>query len=112
LPAFLQTEGKKPAFYQNLKKGKWKMENATKKQHHGGSPEDRRLRTMLEIFNKHPRGLTTLDIDLELANRGVRNMAISTTIADLRKNGLPISKAKYLGRSGLGMKIYSYRMEG
>jgi hypothetical protein len=92
-------------------KGKWKMENVIQKKHHGGSPEDRRLSSMLDVLKQYPEGLTTLQIDNALQNRGVRNVAISTTISDLRKNGIPISKAQFVRTSENGMKIYFYKME-
>lgn len=40
------------------------------------------------------------------------DMAPATTISDLRKAGVPIPPAEYLGKSATGRKMYLYRLYG
>jgi hypothetical protein len=39
------------------------------------------------------------------------SMATATDLSELRKNGIPVSPAKYGGKSETGAKIYLYRIE-
>ena len=80
-----------------------------RKNHHGGNIDNGRLRPLVEIFDKVNGSITTLEIDEALRKRGVYNMAVSTSISDLRKNGYPVSRAVFAGKSTLGAKVYSYR---
>jgi hypothetical protein len=39
------------------------------------------------------------------------SMATATDLSELRKNNIPVSPARYAGKSETGAKIYMYRIE-
>lgn len=75
--------------------------------HHGGTVgASKRLDKMLDALRKHGQ-LTSLQ--LQQITGGV---AVGSTIADLRKAGIPIPPAEYIGKTQEGRKIYLYRVYG
>jgi len=85
------------------------LESIFGKRHHGGSLDGGRLKILRELLDDHPKGITTMAIDRELRKRGEYNMAISTAISDLRKNGYPVEPAKLTGATAKGRRVYLYR---
>jgi hypothetical protein len=76
-----------------------------------GRGYSKRISALIGLLDGHPSGLTTLEIDEKLREMGVFNMAISSTVADLRKIGYPAARAKFLRINENGKKIFLYRKE-
>lgn len=72
---------------------------------HGGKiDKSTRLDRMYQTLNEFGTAST-----LQL-QKMTGDLACSTTISDLRKAGVPIPPAEYLGKTQEGRKIYLYRM--
>ena len=70
--------------------------------HHGGSLETKRNAQMLEALRRYA---PVSSLYLQQITGGV---AVGSTIADLRKCGVNIPPAKYVGKTKDGNKIYLY----
>lgn len=92
-----------------MPKDESQLELLFEKHHHGGDLDNDRLKPLRELLEDNPKGITTITIDSELRKRGIYNMAISTSISDLRKNGYPVGPARFIGKSEKGRRVYLYQ---